>query len=377
MTATDLSTKLTNPLLQTSLVNTLERITNEIIINSNSSVTHSQFGDFNFTVKDRIDEQFQQLSSEVQQQYLSVKLQNLLHDLYYRQSKTKPVDIEETHEEDKLENQATKWKKRKFFQELHQHNFGEGYFESDWQVIGEEKNDLLPVRKNDLTLHISPSRHLQPSDRQAKMGDFVAVQMPVKTLEPGYYIAVGDGGKIDFQNSDLSNDLNISDRHIINIYFHITALGAVTLMSSLTQQLNKIKIPFNFKVLYNSDDYPIEDAATLSIERQYYEVVCPILQEIYVANRAYFQPEIPLFTKLLAPGLSLAEEPNFKNSELENFGLHYFQPIARGLIASWQQKSDLTQDKVKLILEFFAEQQINSKYPYLNVDSEDIYQFLI
>jgi hypothetical protein len=362
-TATNLSSKSLNPFLETSLVNVLEQIAREVQIDSHSSITHSQLGNFNFTIEDRIDEQFQQLAPEVQQQYLCVKLQNLLHDLYYRQAKT---ETEDTQEEDKLENQAIKWKKHKFFQELHQNNFGDGYFDSDWLVIGEEKKELLPVRKNDLILHISPLRHLQPSDRQAKVGELVAVKMPVKLVEPGYYIAVGNGGAINFQNRDLK---------IVNIYFHITAEGAIAIMSSLTQQLNQVKIPFNFKVLYNSDNYPSEDAATLSLESQHYEIVRPILKKIYLANRAYFKPEISLFTKLLAPGLSLAEEPNFKNSALENFGLHYFQPIARGLIIAWQQGDDLPQQKVETIIEHFPEQQINLQYPYLNVNSKDIYLF--
>ncbi|AFZ36755.1 hypothetical protein Sta7437_3248 [Stanieria cyanosphaera PCC 7437] len=344
--------------LQTDLVKILDKIAGEIEIKSDFSISQPQLGDF--FLKDKIDVQFQQLSPAVQQQYLCVRLQTLLHELYYRQSQV------ETLQPEKLENQPIKWTKSKFYQQLHAHNFGQGYFDPGWLVIDEEQNELLPVRKNDLTLHISPVRHLQPQDRQAKVGDLVAVKMPANLVEPEFYIAVGDGGAINEQNSD---------RFIVNIYFHLTAQGAVPMMSSITKKLNQLKIPFNFKVLYDSDDYPREDAAILSIERQQYEIVRSILKDIYSANCAYFQPEIPLFTKLLAPGLSLAEEPTAKTSAMENFGLHRFKPIAKGLITAWQQGDNLPQQKIELILEYFSEQQIDLKYPYLNANSEDVYMF--
>lgn len=168
-----------------------------------------------------------------------------------------------------------------------------------------------------------------------------------------------------------------SDSKFVNLYFHVNAKGAVSLMAGLTEKINQIKIPFNFKVLYNADDYPLEDAAILTIASQHYEMIRPILQDIYLANYAFFNPEIPLFTKFLVPGLSLAEQANQANSSINNFGLHYFEAIAKGLITAWQQGEDIIQNKVRLIRDFLAEQQINFNYPYLNLNSEDIYQFSI
>lgn len=364
--AANLLNKSFEPFLQEDLGNILEKIAGEIEFKSDFRVSHPQLGTFSLT--ERIKDQFQQLSQEVQQQYLCVQLQTLLHDFYYRRTQ---VNIQE---EDKLENQAIKWKKRKFFQELHRNNFGQGYFDFDWLIIGEEQDKILPVRKNDLIVHISPLRHLQPSDRYAKVGDFVAVKMPAKMLEQGYYIALGDGGAINYQNSDFDEN-GFPGRNVVNIYFNLTAEGALAIMSSITQQLNQLNIPFNFKVLYNSDDYPLEDAATLSIERQHYELVRPILKDIYLANCVYFYPEIPLFTKSLALGLSLAEEPISKSSAVESFGLHRFQPIAEGLINAWQQGDNLPEQKIKSILNCFFYRKIDLKLPYLNANSEDIYNF--
>jgi hypothetical protein len=362
---TNLLNKSSEQLSQTDLRKILQQIVGEVQIEPDFRVTHLQSG--TFFLQERIEEKFQQLSPQVQQQYLCVQLQTLLHDIYYHQSK---VNILDEPEEDAIENQAIKWRKRKFYHQLKQNNFGQGYFDAGWLVTNEEKENLLPVKKNDLTLHISPLRHLQPKDRQAKVGELVAVKMPANIVEPGFYIAVGDAGVINYQES-----IEFSDRQVVNIYFHLTAEGAVAIMSSITQQLNQLKIPFNFKALYNADDYPSEDAATLSIERQHYQLVSPILQEIYVTNSAYFLPEIPLFTKLLAPGLSLAEEPIVKTSSVETFKLHRFQPIAQGLMTAWQQGDDSVQGKVNLILEYFVQRQINLKHPYLNADSEDMYLF--
>jgi len=46
---------------------------------------------------------------------------------------------------------------------------------------------------------------------------------------------------------------------------------------------------------------------------------------------------VPLFTKLLAPGLALAEEPNQKFTAQESFGMNRCQIITNGFLEAWQK----------------------------------------
>ena len=85
----------------------------------------------------------------------------------------------------------------------------------------------------------------------------------------------------------------------MRIYFNLSAEGAVAVMRSLTQQLNEIKIPFSFKVLYNPSDYGRYDSGVLYFEKSNYGIIRQVLKTVYAENQLHFQPEIPLFTKLL------------------------------------------------------------------------------
>jgi hypothetical protein len=80
-----------------------------------------------------------------------------------------------------------------------------------------------------------------------------------------------------------------------------------------------------------------------------------------------------LFTKLLAPGLACAEEPDQKFGEQESFGTHRCQIIANGLIAAWQQGDDSPEGRMASIFKHFSLQKIQLQCPYLNPRSQDIY----
>jgi len=92
-------------------------------------------------------------------------------------------------------------------------------------------------------------------------------------------------------------------------------------------------------VLYNPSDYGRYDSGVLYFEKSNYQAFRQILQTVYTENKSYFQAEVPLFTKLLAPGLALAEEPDRKFTIQESFGMNRCQIVANGLLEA-RQKGD-------------------------------------
>ncbi len=145
-------------------------------------------------------------------------------------------------------------------------------------------------------------------------------------------------------------------------------------MDRLTVELNKIAIPFHFKVLYYPDAYQWCDAAVLSLTRDDYAQVQPLLARIYSEAQSYFQPQIPLFTKYLAPGLALAERPlsDGSLSETFTFAQHRSQIVAQGLITAWKANQQTPEAKLQHICDCFAQAGISLSQPYLNPGSKDI-----
>ena len=98
-----------------------------------------------------------------------------------------------------------------------------------------------------------------------------------------------------------------------------------------------------------------------------------MLQTVYAENQLHFRTEVPLFTKLLAPGLALAEEPDSKFAAVESFGMNRCQIVANGLLEARQKGDESTEYRMACIHQHFSVLGIDWQRSYLNANSEDIY----
>ncbi|NEP54096.1 MAG: hypothetical protein F6K65_37020, partial [Moorea sp. SIO3C2] len=122
--------------------------------------------------------------------------------------------------------------------------------------------------------------------------------------------------------------------------------------------------------------YERHDSGVLYFDKCHYHAVEGVLKTVYTEHQSHFQPEVPLFTMELAPGLGLAEEPDQKFAEQESFGMNRCQIVANGLLEAWHQGDDSTEARMKAILGQFSTVGIDLERVYLNANSEDIYQCL-
>ena len=339
----------------------LERVLQDIVtsvcIESDFTLTHPQYQ--SLKLSSELKKRFVQMSAEEQHDYLRVKLQRFLQHIYYvSQPKVK---LEDSY---KIENQAIEWSQSKFVRQLRDRNHGDGYFDSGWQIIGKTESGFLQVHKNGLTLHILSQEHLLEDERSAGVGEIVRVKMPCQLVEPGYFIAVGTAGSINNLVSPPNNP-------IVDIYFNITSDGALALMDEVTTQLNAIAIPFHFQVRYQPEDYIYADTAMISFAKNEYSRLQKIVKSLYQDYQDYFRSETPLFTKCLAPGLSVGERPTIDVSLVQ----HRCRIIADALVIAWQHSQNTTTEKLEQIKNCFRLANLDLQHPYLNANSKDIYSF--
>ena len=331
----------------------LQDIARSVQISSDLTISHPEYD--SLVLPAELQERFAQLPFQVQHDYLRVKLQQFLEDIYYL---PEPTAVKAKVDE----NQTIEWSKSQFLRQLSKNNHGKGYFKSGWKIVGETESGLLQVCKDGLTLHVMRDRHLSDTERLAKIGDVVRVKLPPQLVEPGYYIAVGDAGSID--------DLELPKHEpTVDLYLNLNSQGALALMHGFTTELNTIAIPFHFKVLYRSEDYIYSDTATLSFTKTDCDRLQGIIQSLYQKHRDYFQSETPLFSKYLAPGLSIAERPPIDLSLAQ----HRFGIIAEALIYAWQHDKVSFAERLECISDRFRRENVSLKFPYCDRDSEDIY----
>ncbi|MBW4642520.1 MAG: hypothetical protein KME23_05850 [Goleter apudmare HA4340-LM2] len=350
------------------LVTALEDIITNIEIHSNFCIFHPDYQPFVLPTETAV--RFQKLPEQLQQKYLNLLLVNFIYGIYYNGSlrsrlakNSNSADLTPQHN---LQNQTSLGAERAFYERLHACNYGTGYFDPGWQVIQQESDDSLVVSKSGLILHIERQRHLQPLEQSATVGDVVNIRMPKNLMQNGFYVAVGNIRQKWQSRSDI-------DSAIVRIYFNLQPEGAIALMGNLTEQLNQDGIPFTFKVLYHPSTYLRYDSGVLYFERSYYQKIRQVVQNLFVVNQPYFHRNIPLFSKFLAPGIGLAEEPDRKFTAQESFGINRCRIIADGLLDAWRKGQNTPEEKMQSIDQSFSQMGIKWYLPYLNANSEDIY----
>jgi hypothetical protein len=353
------------------VLNSLQDIANHVQIQSNFCISHPDYKPLELS--EEVVARFVRLPLELQNKYMNLRLRHFLYGIYYngflRKTLAKEADSPSLDVNQNLENNSYLGVDWAFYERLHESNAGEGYFDPGWRVLRQESDGTLAVIKKDLTLYIERDRHLLPDEKSAAVGDVVAIKKPRNLVQNGFYMAVGNASKQGRANSGGNSET-------VRIYFNLSPEGAIAVMGAITRQLNEIAIPFSFKALYNPSEYERYDSAVLYFDKHNYEVVRQVVQSIYAQEQPHFRREVPLFTKLLAPGLALAEEPDQKFGTKESFGTNRCQIIANGLLDAWQNGDDAPEGRLKSILQNFSLLRIDLRRTYLNAKSEDIYTTL-
>jgi HopA1 effector protein family len=150
-------------------------------------------------------------------------------------------------------------------------------------------------------------------------------------------------------------------------------------MKSITQQLNQLSLPFAFQTICDPSDGDRYDTGILKIGKDSYATVRPILQSLYQEQQSHFRPDMPLFTKHLALGLALAEEPREPSASAPNseqFGSHRCQILATALLDAQHNSQNSPHSRMSFIFQNFSARGIKIQHPYLSADSADIYEVL-
>jgi HopA1 effector protein family len=340
------------------LLNLLEDIINDVQILPSFEFSHPHHP--SLALEPEIFNSLQQLSPQLQDRYLRWRLGDYLFSLYEAGSSKTLLESDAGSaslpiQDEPVQNMALGVHSA-FYKQLQTQNTGQGYFDPGWLVLRQEPDGLFAVQKNGLTLHIDDG-NLPLSAEPIAIGTEVAIRLPSNRLEQGCYVALSNVGPVDSIHAQ-----------VVNVYFNLQPTDLVSLMGALTTALNALNRPFTFKVPYDTEDCDRPDA---------WAAVYPVLQLLYLPLQRSFRPELPLFTKFLAPGLALAEQPIDVITPQESFSMHRFQAIAQGLLQSWRQNQDTAAARMSAVLQSLAEHHIDPNYPYLNLGSEDIYDLFV
>lgn len=242
-------------------------------------------------------------------------------------------------------------------------NNGRGSWEPGWRV-GEvdEEDGRVAVTKDAITFWVDPSTGIRTATGRARPGDYcrVLVAKELRNLMPGFYFAIGDGDQGDTRDRP---------EPLVRFYWNLTAAGAAPYIAAATRTLNAMAVPFRTKVLTDPSSYVRADGGVLYLERRFFHRVRAALLQIHEAVAPHLRPGVPMFTKPLAQGLGLAEDPGGGMS----FGQSRCRALVKGL---WEAFACGVQDRetrLQIVQHALAAAGIDTDRPYLEKGSADMY----
>lgn len=242
-------------------------------------------------------------------------------------------------------------------------NNGRGSWEPGWRV-GEvdEEDGRVAVTKDAITFWVDPSTGIRTATGRAAPGDWcrVLVAKELRNLMPGFYFAIGDGDQADTRDRP---------EPLVRFYWNLTAAGAAPYMAAATQTLNATSVPFRTKVLTDPASYVRADGGVLYLERRFFHRVRAALLQIHAAVAQYLRPEVPMFTKALAPGLGLAEDPGGGMS----FGQSRCRAIASGLWDAFAAGAQDRETRLQIVGQALTAAGVDVDRPWLEKGSADMY----
>jgi hypothetical protein len=349
------------------LVQTLQDIASYVQIESSKfRINHSDFPPIEIPMATVA--QVKKMSQEVQDKCLNLQVLELIYHLYYEGSLVREASQGVKTNDQILQKVASVGVDWEFYEQLDRNNQSKGWFHPNFRVLRQEADGSLAVEYDRVTVHIQRDRHLQLAEQLATVDDVVSILMPSSFIEKDLYIAIGEA------SHDAVSWKNYSNQKVL-VYFNFSPEAAIAAMKCVTTRLNAIKEPFTFKVLYNPLNYRRYDSGILQFSRTSYELVRQVLQAIYAENKSHFQPQVPLFTKVLAPGIGLAEDldPEVQFRFRETFGQNRCQIVANALLEAHQNGDQSPEARMTAICKHFDLLGIDLERPYLNPNSEDIY----
>ena len=250
-----------------------------------------------------------------------------------------------------------------FVQRLSRANAGQGGWDPGWVP---SRTAPHVVSRGGLRVSARPGSLRQPTstsdsatDHAPTGPDGVEMWRPkeLPAASPGYYVALGD--------RDLPAQGTAT---LVRWYWNLVPEGAEAFVRLLTGSMNDQRIPFQLKTLSDPAQYQRCDAGVLYVPRADTGAVAEAVHRVLPTLRPYLKGATPAFTKRLASGLGLAEDPPGR----ESFGLSRAHLLADGLVGAHERGLPRA-ERVRAVIEHFEAHGISMSAPHLNPGSDADY----
>lgn len=269
-------------------------------------------------------------------------LEGLIYNTYYCRNTARFDNLIKTPSYQEIEMHLNK---------LSLSNISVELFDAGWTIEHIDMQGQITAKKSNLKRYVFPGEFVNDSMFHQKPAVDATIRLIArkdhKDPSAGFYYVFGN---------TLGED-NMSQ--LVRIYFNSMPEGAPVLINNITGSLNELMIPFNFKCLNHPFYYTRCDTAVLYFDKRYVNLIFEVLSTFYKEIKPFLNADCPAFTKIIAPGISFAENPLKQD---ESFGTHCSKMIVQGIMNAYNK--NLPKQN------WFAEVKIavEQQHKYKNID---------
>lgn len=251
-----------------------------------------------------------------------------------------------------------------FIEDLAAANTGREHWNAGWHIQQQLPSGQIVAGKGALTRMVWPGEFHShgppgiPPNPGTEISLFVAKES--RTMQPGFYYVFGEA--LADQEEEVGP---------VRLYWNVTAPGAAQLIVGVTEVLNRFAIPFRFKCLSVPEWFDRADAAVLYVAKRHFRITALLLADVYRVVAPWLKAATPLFTKPLADGLGLAEDPKTG----ESFGMNRCRLLAEAVCNAHARGLDTAEARLSEVGAAFTGAGLSLERPYLNRGSADAYAF--
>jgi hypothetical protein len=246
---------------------------------------------------------------------------------------------------------------------LSRSNGGGGCWEPGWRLVAREGAEVV-VERGGLVLRAAPQecRGLPEGGGAADEGVELELLYPKEMLRisPGFYMATAAR---PFDDAD----------GLVRLYWNLSPAGAVQFVREATRLVDEAGFGARLKVANHPALYDRCDAGVLYLPMTDALVAGDLVRALHRAVAGHLAPRVPAFTRRLAAGVGLAEDPGGGQS----FGQSRCGLVAEGLVRAYERGIGEPAARVEVVRERMAEDGLDPDAPYLNAESTEDYEMEI
>jgi hypothetical protein len=237
-------------------------------------------------------------------------------------------------------------------------------WEHGWTIAQLMPHGQITAQKGNIRRSLWPGQFLS-KDGPAMMprpGAEISIFYPKesRSLQTGFYYAFAEAAEDETRGFGL-----------VRLYWNISFEGAPRLIGLITSRLNRFHVPFRLKFATARSQFDRTDVSVVYLAKRFFRITTELMLDIHPQIADALEDEVPLFSKRVAKGLGIAEDPGTS----ESFGQSRCRRLAESVWNCYERGEQSLEARWSEFRKLLKESGIDPEHPHLNAGSVDWYEF--